>query len=158
MVREYGKFSKKHIEPCRNRSYYSSMKSALVPLLLLLGSSAQTPEPHVFFREGTFESLVNSCRKVDTIHDGIIPAENQAGAGLCLGFINGVVDGIMLSDATRAGGSLKRMQSTLCVPETASGAQLAKVVVKFGDNHPEELHQPAAFEVAMALKTAFRCD
>lgn len=134
------------------------MKSALLLFLLLLTSSAQTAEPDVFFREGRFESLVNSCRKVESIHDGMMPAENQSGAALCLGFLNGIVDGVTLADAVRANGKASRLQHTLCVPETASGAQLAKVVVKYGDDHPEQLHQAAAFEVAMAFKTAFQCE
>lgn len=134
------------------------MKPALLLFLLLLPVSAQQSEPHVFFRKGTFEGLADSCKKVDSIHDGVMPGENQAGAAICLGFINGVVDGITFADAAKSGGNLKTLQRTLCVPENASGAQLAKVVVKYGADHPEELHQPAAIEVVFAFKAAFQCE
>ena len=44
-----------------------------------------------------------------------------------------------------------------CVPTDASDGQLVKVVTKYLNEHPEELHTDAAGLVANALQDAFPC-
>ena len=44
-----------------------------------------------------------------------------------------------------------------CVPEGASVGQMAKVFVKYADQHPERLHHPRMILVTDALQQAFPC-
>lgn len=44
-----------------------------------------------------------------------------------------------------------------CIPNKASVAQLARVVVKWLREHPEKLHEPKSFLVMEALKDNFPC-
>ena len=45
----------------------------------------------------------------------------------------------------------------VCIPEGAKSLQWAKVVVKWLNDHPEKLHDPAVIAVYLAMKEAFPC-
>ncbi len=45
----------------------------------------------------------------------------------------------------------------ICLSSGVSEAQLAKIVVKYGDDHPEKLNTPSAWVVMTALQQAFPC-
>ncbi len=47
--------------------------------------------------------------------------------------------------------------ASTCIPDEASVAQLARVVVKWLREHPEKLHELKSFVVIEALKSAFPC-
>lgn len=97
------------------------------------------------------ESLVHECKGVENVDldKMAVPAKDAMGVGLCLGYIAGI------SDVDRVDAVAK--QNRMCVPDNASGAQLAKVIVKYGDDHPEELNEPGAIFVTLAMKKAFPC-
>jgi len=67
----------------------------------------------------------------------------------CGGYILGVVDSI-----TR----LKAYDDALCLPDGVTAGQLTKVVEKFIDDNPAELHRPGAEVVAFAMFDAFPCE
>jgi hypothetical protein len=77
--------------------------------------------------------------------------QSQAGsrAGLCLGFL----------DAYRQLAVMLPVSANfkLCLPEGVGQEQLIKVLVKYLDRHPEELHLPAAQLVYDATTEAFPC-
>jgi hypothetical protein len=66
---------------------------------------------------------------------------------VCLFYVSGVLDGFQI------GGSATK----LCVPDGASLGQLALIVSKYLDQHPEMLHNPPQYLVIDALRTAFPC-
>jgi len=108
----------------------------------------------VFFREGHAEKLVKDCKtvqKADLDHMVIQgSASEHFEAGYCIGLVSGVVDSESLNGVTQ--------QKRFCVPiPDVTGTQLAKVVAKYGDDHPEELHLPSIYLVIRALQTAFPC-
>ena len=102
-------------------------------------------------REPRAESLVHECKGVENVDldKMTVPAKDSMGVGLCLGYIAGI------SDVDKVDAVAK--QNRLCVPDNASGAQLAKMIVKYGDDHPEELNEPGVMFVISAMKKAFPC-
>lgn len=95
-------------------------------------------EPSVYIHGGNAEALVNDCDKTGPY---------------CLGYILGVVD--MHSALNAAVPNTK--DNNYCVPDNATATQLAKVVVKFGKEHPEELNEAALVMVFNAFVRAFPC-
>jgi hypothetical protein len=75
-------------------------------------------------------------------------------SGTCMGFIAGVLDRDTIATTDETGHPAGR---NFCVPAEASTTQLAKVVVKYGDDHPQQLHLPAVVIVLLAMKDAFPC-
>ena len=118
--------------------------------------SAQN-EP-AYFRHGNAEVIVDMCRSVTYYNaaEQTIPKEHGYEFGLCTGFIEGVVDDESSNFAIQRTAKQK-VQHNECVPDGVTVAQLAKIVVKYADDHPESLNQPAAWFVHMALKKAFPC-
>ena len=45
----------------------------------------------------------------------------------------------------------------VCFPSGVNATQLAKIVVKYGDDHPEKLNIGSAAFVIIALQEAFPC-
>ena len=100
------------------------------------------------------ELLVRLCKAVENvnINGKTVPLKDAQDVGMCLGFISGVDDlNTMDSDI------LKTPIHAWCVPGGVTTTQLAKVVVKYGNDHPEELHFPAVAVVVGALVGAFPC-
>jgi hypothetical protein len=105
-------------------------------------------------RAGHGEGIVNQCRSVAAFdaEKMTIPTGKAWDVGACLATVNSIADMVTISTDT----SPKRWPN-FCLPNAVTGAQLAKVVVKFGDDHPEKLHYPAVWIVGDALETAFPC-
>lgn len=142
-----------------------------VLLALLTASvalSAQNTEVMVSSRFGTAERLVASCRKVANldVDNMAAPSKEHYEIGLCSGFIIGVVDAeTYRAEVFRSLGqkdlnpqSFRLLTAqTECIPSTATVTQLAKVIVKYGDDHPNELHAAAIDFLHGALMSAFPC-
>jgi hypothetical protein len=107
----------------------------------------------IFARAGTSENLVSQCKAVEHVDPTTktAPAKDAMNVGLCFGFINGILDSDRLYSA------VTKETPRYCVPDSVSASQAAKVVVKYGDNHPAELYLPAAAIVTSAMKEAFPC-
>jgi hypothetical protein len=127
------------------------MKIASVVLSMILCSNSlgqsKGAESSVNFRAGFGEQLVTSCRAADEVTRMVgtpVPimdlAEDFKKSGTCVGFIEGMIDYDTISHTDDSGHPTGR---NLCVPPEASATQLAKVVAKYGDDHPEQLHFPA---------------
>ncbi|MGB8581634.1 MAG: Rap1a/Tai family immunity protein [Candidatus Sulfotelmatobacter sp.] len=136
------------------------MRIAAVALLMILCSSVGQAEPDINFRAGFGEQLVTSCRAIGEVTNSVgrsTPTtdllEDFHKAGTCMGFIQGVIDSDTIAHTDKNGHPVGR----LCVPAEASERQLAKIVVKYGDDHPQQLHFPAAVIVLLAMKEAFPC-
>jgi hypothetical protein len=128
-----------------------------VPLLLLALAAPATPAQSsnsypVLIFGGDADELVEKCRHVTeaSAPSGVDPS-TVLGAQSCLSFIAGVVDGGQL--AARGDHRL----FPICFPSGVTTTQLAKIVVKYGDDHPEKLNIAGAAFVVTALRQAFPC-
>jgi|SRR5271165_6558004 len=140
------------------------MRVTSVVLLMILCSSlgqGRQGEANINFRAGFGEQLVTSCRAIAEVTNSVgrsMPTtdlmEDFHKAGTCMGFIQGVIDYDTIVTTDKNGHPTGRH---FCVPAEASETQLAKVVVKYGDDHPQQLHLPAAMIVLLAMKDAFPC-
>ncbi len=67
---------------------------------------------------------------------------------ICLFYVSGVLDGFQIGDST----------TKICIPSEASLGELALVVSKYLNQHPERLHNPPQYLVIDALHAAFPCE
>jgi hypothetical protein len=101
----------------------------------------------------TAELLTQSCGKVNHItSDGKIPSADGFDAGLCMGYILGIVDSHSTISTV-----LHKSQSGYCIPKGVTQTQMAKIVAKYGNEHPEELHQAGLVIVVQSFQKAFPC-
>ena len=71
----------------------------------------------------------------------------------CLAYMSGFMDGIELGQA----GSSSEMQR-ICLPdEGVSAEQARRVVVKWLQDHPKNLHESGRIQVFLAMADAFPC-
>lgn len=68
--------------------------------------------------------------------------------GYCSGYIIGVVDD---------GDGMNGVWGCFSVPDNAKAGQVIKVVIKWMNDYPEELHKPGDYVVTTALVKAFPC-
>lgn len=66
---------------------------------------------------------------------------------ICLFYVSGVLDGYQLGES-----SIK-----ICSPDEATMGELALVVLKHLNDHPEKLHNPPRYLILEALNNAFPC-
>jgi len=58
----------------------------------------------------------------------------------------------------KPGATVKRNPDlSFCMPATVTNDQIVKIFIKYLDEHPEELHQPASLLLATSLRKAFPC-
>ncbi len=109
----------------------------------------------VHSRMGKAENLISKCKNVENINpDGkTVPLKDAPEVMTCLGYISGILD---LADFDQALPPAHTAHGW-CLPDGASSSQVAKVIVKYANDHPEELHLPAVLLVANALLKAFPC-
>ncbi len=72
--------------------------------------------------------------------------QDQIGQALCLGYVEGISDGTVLSG--------KRIY---CLPPNVTYGQGQAVAIKYMRNHPERLHLPFAILLLEAMEKAFPC-
>lgn len=111
-------------------------------LLIVIFACAASAKAQTFYGEGKGDSgniLMDDCSSED----------KMAKYG-CVEYIEGIVDGWMFSNANRP-------SEQICIPQEVIGSQLVKVVLKFGNDHPELLHLRSSEVVVFALSAAFPC-
>jgi hypothetical protein len=76
-------------------------------------------------------------------------------AGRCVGLVQGIADTLALVKQANSGDQL----TPLCInrPKGANTDQAVKVVVKYGDAHPEQTHAPFTVVATLALTEAWAC-
>lgn len=74
-----------------------------------------------------------------------------AAQGVCLGYIDGVLDTLVLSKGFWSASDV------ICVPEGVTSDQAVRVFVKYADEHPEKLHLNAPDIILDSLEKAFPC-
>jgi len=118
--------------------------------------------PSVSFAETSVDdgnALLKNCNTALNALDGKISAtkgEAAFCAGICFGKIGGVVDaGKIINVFAESRGRNK--QDVYCVPDDISTAQATRVVVKYLEEHSEDLHLRDTALIVTALKEAFPC-
>src|SRR5262249_54068277 len=107
----------------------------------------------MFSRGGTGEVFLNRCKPAEASD----PAKNKAAGkdaqsiGFCFGFIGAVLD--LDTASAHSGDQPKRY----CVPENVSWPQLARIVSKYGNDHPDALQRAAIALVGSALRQTSPC-
>ena len=123
----------------------------LAPLLAIVLSAHLQPSGS--FPITTFGpsggDIVEHCRQVVKIMRD--EKGNEGDARACLSYLYGFADGGQFG----AKGDHKLFP--VCFPEGVDGGQMAKIVVKFGDDHPEKLSSGSLYIVFNALRDAFPC-
>jgi hypothetical protein len=99
--------------------------------------------------------LLQKCNNVIRIfEEGTIePTENMlADSSFCSGMMQGMTNTIIFFDAFQV------TQNIVCLPENGiSNGQAAKVVIKYLQEHPEQLHVADSGLAFLALMDAFPC-
>jgi Rap1a immunity proteins len=97
-------------------------------------------------------SLLTNCSVIEKSLDDI-NAEQRLALATCLSYIDGFREGFLV------GATMGEVEKPLllCLPEHVTSGQTARVIIRFLQNHPERLHQPAATLTYEALNKAFPC-
>lgn len=117
-----------------------------------LAAEAQTPQrvmqkpQEAGFTTLTSEDLVKLCKDAD-------PDGHDRDSAMCLMYIVGFEDGysvglVLFNNKEQVG---------FCLPPGVTTWQMAKVVEKYGNDHPENLWLNAGVFIALALKDAYPC-
>ncbi len=115
-------------------------------LISCLSTVAQI-KPDTFFGVSA-NDLVNQCRRID-----MEAADEGKTIDLmeCMGYITGFIDGASL--IAKGDPSVFHV----CIPTAVTKGQLIRVVLKYAEDHPENLHWIAANFVSAALMRSFPC-
>jgi hypothetical protein len=100
----------------------------------------------------TGNELLSACKTMIRLIDNGYKSDsaNDAyDAGVCLGFTSGVRSTIFMVELPESIRS--------CTPTKATMSQLARVVVKFLEEHPAQLDGEQTLLTMLALKEAFPC-
>jgi hypothetical protein len=131
----------------------------VIPLLAALailqsGGSAQNPpqKPQrvIFWSPMSGEELVDKCKDAGSEEPA---AGTEVQSLQCLVYISGFTDGY----GAALIGFNNNKQAAFCPPEQVSLTQMARVLVKFGKDHPEKLWMRAYTVTLLALKDAYPC-
>ena len=94
---------------------------------------------HAEAKMGTGNLLLAGCQS-DTIEQMY-----------CIGYVDGVVGTLVIAAAAH------KVPRLVCVPDGVTTGQTVKVVERFLEAHPEELHKDARFLVFWALIDTWPC-
>lgn len=122
---------------------------------LIHGQQAQAPAlppQNVGFSPLTAEGLISLCKDADANLPSDANPPSLTGM-TCLSYIGGFRDGFGVAMAKFN----HEKQSLFCTPPEVTNAQIAKVVVKYGADHPNQLWTGAALFTALALKDGYPC-
>lgn len=128
------------------------MKSALVAVALgyclTVPVSAQKESGINFGKTGA--DVTADCKVKARPTGQVMPETEVMNVLMCASYIQGVVEG-------GAWVAEPSSQFPVCLDHGVSVLQLAQVVAKYGDDHPEHLHWAGARFVIEALRVAFPC-
>jgi len=104
---------------------------------------------------GTGSEMLSMCGAAVKVSDGIDVTESEGmDALLCIAYLGGFTDAITLS-AQLTGPREPR----ICLPKSGVPTeQLARIMVKWLREHPENLHKSARIELMISLTNTFPCN
>jgi hypothetical protein len=125
--------------------------AALLSLALSAGAGAQTT---------TGADIMSKCKQAvrDVDNDTSVdkPPVKSFDVGFCFGFIDGANSTQQVwtaSDKTNH----RNHAMGYCFSDAVTNGQMLRVFVKYLDDHPKELHEPAALLYIEAMRRAFPC-
>jgi hypothetical protein len=122
--------------------------TALICLMFSASAGAQTI---------TGSDIISKCKQAIASADSLTPASiSHFDAGFCSGFMAGVNEDQVMWQASDKMDHRDHLLS-YCFPDASTNGQLLRVFVKYLDDHPEELHESAAFLYLKAMHRAFPC-
>jgi hypothetical protein len=77
--------------------------------------------------------------------------------GRCHGFIEGVIAGMYIAGPSGESFRQSNIRQGYCFPEESTNEQVVAVFVKYLEDHPAKLHEPAGMLLLNSLRIAFRC-
>ena len=107
-------------------------KIAVLLLLLAFAFPAVAEEKPYF----SGQELLNDCT-----------SKKALPRGFCIGFVNGLVNGYVFSDRN----------TYLCPPANSNVGQWERVIIKYLEDNPQMLHEPASVLAINAMFEAFPC-
>jgi hypothetical protein len=104
-------------------------------------------------RARTGGELLRDCAGIETLGETTAPIDRRVAALSCVNYIEGFVEGHdSVAAITRPAA-----RRWFCLPKGVTIYQVASVVRKFLQDHPERLHERAAILTGVALLRAFPC-
>lgn len=118
-------------------------------------NAGDKPAGHGVFAHQTSEELTSHCRAfMQWRRTGLATVQESHDAGLCYGFVMGVVDAFYFQGEpifrTFLGGSI-------CLPEKTNARSLTEIVARFVDQNPELRHLAPVELVLRALAHSYPC-
>jgi len=103
-------------------------------------------------------ALLHRCSLVIRMSDGqnVSSSLDNLDAGVCMGLVRGIADTMTLWQSLDHG-PVDNGEIHGCLPDSIKTIQLARIVVKYLNDHPERLQNPDTRLVLMALADAFPC-
>src|SRR6185295_8452520 len=102
----------------------------------------------------TGSELLTKCKDFFNILDNNSSGFDAFGGGFCAGFVSGVLSG---AEVWKVADTLRKQDHPMafCRPEKSDNGQLVRVFVKYLEDHPEKLHEPAGVLLLASLTNAF---
>lgn len=100
----------------------------------------------------TAGSLIEKCSNVDRPKG----ERNNSDLSFCVGYLDAMIDEARFRRAVELDAG-ESGSPTFCIPVDVSETALARTLVKYGKDHPEELNNPAGIVAHLALKHGFQC-
>lgn len=100
--------------------------------------------------------LLQQCKDALAVVDGGT-GKSPFGGGVCLGKIEGALDGIEMARGYYSASSGKTLSPFICPPESVTKEQQLRIVVKYLKENPEKLHESEVSSIALAMAFAFPC-
>jgi hypothetical protein len=127
---------------------FSSTRFALLAVIVWL---APTP---LFAGFRTGGDLAHDCKiYVKWVDSRTLPPQDAVDGTQCLEYIKGATDAFIYANDR----NWVTPPDSMCVPQGFQGTQAVLIVLKYLDNHPENLHFEASGLVWTALHSAFPC-
>jgi hypothetical protein len=120
-----------------------------VQVAVIVFSSARLLPQNAPLENSVFRSTGN-----DLVADCTGTLNKQA---QCLKYIEGVVDGWTIALKTSARVNKAQNENNMCIPKGVTAGNLQKVVLRYADEHPEQLYREANIIVTLAIGNAFPC-
>jgi hypothetical protein len=117
-----------------------------------VGQQSSVPHSHGGFAGMSGNDLLPLCQAAVEMADGkTLTTNRMIDATHCDWYIDGVLDGFHFRDSD------PNIMQTICFPDGVNGEQMTRIVLKFLQDHPARLHDPAYALIFAATLDAFEC-
>ncbi len=102
--------------------------------------------------------VLGKCQTaIRVVDEGRLSQSDSSDSMWCMGWIEGVLDMNRLSELMVETGVSKKGDPYFCAPDGIQVGQAVRVVVKYLQDHPEQLHARGIVLAVAALQKAFPC-